>query len=86
METVLSFNNGLTIEYCQSNKQTPATVTLPISVTTLRSVVATTTDNNDGFVNCTSCYKFTSSSFTYLIGTNLGNKASGLCFFVCIGT
>lgn len=85
METIL-INNGLTIEYCQSNKQTPATVTLPVSVTSLRSVVATTTDSNDGYVNSISCYNFTFSSFTYLIGTNLGSKTSGLCFFICIGT
>lgn len=85
METIL-INNGLTIEYCQSNKQTPATVTLPISVKTLKSVVATTTDNNDGYVDSTSCYNLTSSSFTYLIGTNVGSKTNGLCFFICIGT
>lgn len=76
-------NNSVAIQWVGSRGSTPRTVTLPLAQHP-RTVVGTSTDANDGFVNTVACYLYSTTGFNYIIGSNTGAYGNELAYFIII--
>lgn len=83
ISSVLDINNSVVIQWVGSSGSTPRTVTLPLAQHP-RTAVGNSVDANDGFVNCVAIYNYTNTSFSYVIGSNMGAYGNELAYFIII--
>lgn len=86
---VLAINNNVCLQWSIKTANIPGPsallITLPISYSSTNySVVGNSTDHNDAYVNVLSCYNFTDSGYSYIIGNNGGSYCSEECYFIII--
>lgn len=79
----MDFSNQVIIQWIKSTGQTPITVSLPLAKKP-RVVAGNSADHNDGFINVVGIYNYTSTGFTYMIGTNTGALINDTIYLIVI--